>query len=106
MSLNAAVALAFCQYLWRIVRLLPIGISTIETLFTLRSNPFLIARVDAIQAVLFLFLLAVFMWTVHIIVNFPTGALTVVSANKITFSPADFPTFNGSFVSMLHRLIC
>jgi hypothetical protein len=97
-SLNVALALAFCQYLWRVVRLSTLKISTIEALFSLRSNPLLLFRGDAIKAAPPLFLIAILMWSIQIAISFPTGALTVVSANRTTFSMLSVPTFNGSFV--------
>lgn len=103
LSLNAALALAFCQYLWRIVRLSSLKVSTIEVLFSLRSNPVLLARADAIRAAPFLSLLAIFMCSIHIAVNFPTGALTVVPANRTTSSLVSVPIFNASSVSMKSR---
>jgi hypothetical protein len=79
-----------------VLRLLAMKISTIETLFSLRSNPFLLARADAFQAALLLVLLAMLMWSIQIAVNFPTAA------NRTTFSVVDVPTLNVSVVSLLH----
>lgn len=98
-ALRIALAVAFCQYLWRVLRLSALKISTIETLFSIRSNPFLLLQPAATKAAPILTLLALVIWVIQVAVSFPPGALTVVPKSKVSHQPVSVPTFNASFVS-------
>jgi hypothetical protein len=97
--LKGALAVAFTQYLWRILRLSTLKVRTIETLFCIRSNPFLLFSTAAIQSTPLLFCLAALIWATQIVVGFPPGALTIESSNRTSVAIATVPTFNASFVS-------
>ncbi|KAI9644828.1 hypothetical protein NHQ30_006855 [Ciborinia camelliae] len=95
--LNFGLGIAFCQYLWRVLRVSAMKVSTIENLFLLRSNPIVIFRAD-FKAAPLLFLLAILMWSIQIAVNFPTGAMTIAVAEKIRFDEVLVQTFDPSYV--------
>ncbi|RDW70353.1 hypothetical protein BP5796_08750 [Coleophoma crateriformis] len=97
-SLRIALAVAFCQYLWRLLRLSALKVSTIETLFCIRSNPFLLLRPAATKAAPILTLLALIIWSMQVAISFPPGALTVVTAYKTSYKRIEVPTFNASFM--------
>ena len=97
--LRAALAVAFVQYLWHLLRATTMKVSTIELLFSIRSNPFVLLRPAALHATPALFALSIVMWASQIVTSFPPGAITVVTTQKTTFGMVTVPTFNASFVS-------
>jgi hypothetical protein len=74
-------------------------VSTIELLFTVRTNFFMIFRVAAMRAAPTLCALAILMWGMQVATSFPPGAITVTTAGRITYREVTVPTFNASFVS-------
>lgn len=98
LSLNTALAYAFCQHLWWILRRSHLKISTIEVLFSLRLNPLLLRHGEAIAAAPLLFLIAILIWAVRIAVSFPPGALTIITADQTTYSLVQVPGFDNSKV--------
>jgi hypothetical protein len=97
-SLCASLALAFTQSLWRLLRLETIEVSSIELLFKIMSDPFVLARPAIMKTAPLLFLLALFTWILPIAVVFPPGALIVVPAQLRHTYEAVVPTYNSSFV--------
>jgi hypothetical protein len=97
-SLKAALAVAFAQYLWRLLRTETMKVSTIELLFNIRTNFFVLLRPSALRATPVLFALAILMWSSQIAISFPPGALTVRAAQRISEVTTVVPTFNASFV--------
>jgi len=73
-------------------------VSTIELLFTIRANPFVLLRPAALQATPLLFALAIVLWALQIVVSFPPGAITVTTVQQISYKSITVPTFNASFV--------
>ena len=101
-SLRAALAVAFVQYLWYLLRLNTMKVSTIELLFSIRSNVLTFFRPAALRATPLLFALALFMWLSQIVTSLPPGALTVISIQRVSYKNVEVPTFNASFVSNMH----
>ncbi|KAK2770347.1 hypothetical protein FQN53_005571 [Emmonsiellopsis sp. PD_33] len=97
--LRASLAFAFTQYLWRILRNSALKVSTIDTLFCLRFNPFLLLDGAAIRGAPILVCIAALIWSVQVIIAFPPGALTVEpSPDAVSVSKAVVPSFNASFM--------
>jgi hypothetical protein len=59
--LRFALGVAFVQYLWHLLRCTTMKVSTIEHLFSIRSNPFLLLRPTVISTAPILFALAIIM---------------------------------------------
>ena len=97
-SLRSALGVAFIQYLWLLLRTEIMKVSTIELLFSIRSNPFVLIRPAALKAAPVLFALAIIVWASQIVVSFPPGAITVITVRKFSFGNITVPTFNASFV--------
>lgn len=97
--LKTALATAFVQYLWRLLRVQTMTVSTIEALFGLKSNIFQIFTSATIRATPVLCVLSVMMTSMAVVVSFPPGAINVVSVQRTSYNPAVVPTFNASFVS-------
>jgi hypothetical protein len=97
--LRTALGVAFVQYLWHLLRVSTMAVSTIELLFTIRSNPFILMRPVIWHATPSLFALAILIWASQIVTSFPPGAITVVAAQKTSFGTVVVPSFNASFVS-------
>lgn len=97
-ALRGGLAIAFAQYLWRLLRVETMKVSTIELLFNIRSNIFVLLRPAALRAAPVLFALATLMWISQVVISFPPGALTVASTQNILNITRVVPTFNASFV--------
>ena len=97
--LRAALAVAFIQHLWHLLRIQTMKVSTIELLFSIRSNPFVLLRLAALRAAPLLFVLSILMWVSQIVTSFPPGAITVITVQRISSREVVVPTFNASFVS-------
>ncbi|KAI9785818.1 MAG: hypothetical protein M1816_008210 [Peltula sp. TS41687] len=95
-SLIAALAIAFTQYLWQLMRKNSMKVENIERLFTIRANPFLLLHPAVIRCTPVLFLCAVLVWSIHIATSFPPGALTVQLTKRTSFQTLTVPTFNAS----------
>lgn len=98
-SIKIALAVAFAQHLWHIMRRSEMKVSTIEMLFSIRSNPLRLFRINSIKKTWILFSLAVLLYIIPIATSFPPGALTVRSTSPVEIVPSKVPTYNGSFVS-------
>jgi hypothetical protein len=79
LSLQVALGIAFTQRLWRILRQSAYKLRIIESLFTMRSNPYLALRWAVLQSAPLLSLFTIVLWSLQIVTNFPPGALTVVT---------------------------
>lgn len=97
-SLIAALAIAFTQYLWQLMRRTSMKVINIERLFTIRINPFLLFNPAVIRCAPVLFFCAVLIWCIHIATSFPPGALTVQLTKRTSFQMLPVPTFNSSEV--------
>ena len=98
-ALRAALAIAFAQYLWHLFRVSTMKVSTIELLFTIRTNLFLLLRPAVIHASPVLFALAALMWASQVVTSFPPGALTVIASQKTTYAMRSVPTYDAAYVS-------
>lgn len=76
-TLLGSVGICFAQMLWRMLRDQSFRVSTIESLFQMRSNPLALASLHVMREGTLLFLIAGFMWVVPVAVTFPPGALTI-----------------------------
>lgn len=104
LMIQFCLGLSFTQYLWYILRRQPLATSTIEHIFTLRSNPLSLFDQTVFRRARPLVMIAVIYWSVSIAMSFPPGALTVVSSLKeILVLNAEVPTFNASDVSWLSK---
>jgi hypothetical protein len=102
-ALRASLSVVFAQYLWHLLRVQTMKVSTIELLFAIRSNPFQIFRIATLATTPTLCLLASFIWSLQVITSFPPGAITVITAQHRSFLTMQVPTFNASFVSIEHH---
>lgn len=98
-ALKASLAIAFSQYLWHLFRVQTMKISTIELLYSIRSNPFQIFRIATLRATPTLCALALIMSLSTIAISFPPGAITISVAPRTSYRPVVVPSFNASFVS-------
>jgi hypothetical protein len=97
-SLRATLATAFVQYLWHLLRVSTMKVSTIELLFTIRTNLFMLFRPAVLRATPALCALAILMWGLQVATSFPPGAITISTAEKISHEIVTIPTYNASFV--------
>jgi hypothetical protein len=100
LSLKTSLAIASTQFLWYTLRKSPLRVSTIESLFQLRFNPFRIFDRLVITSGPILVLMAITIWSIQIAASFPPGALTIALANKTSTIAMNIPTFNASFVRL------
>lgn len=103
-SLMVSLAIAFTQNLWYILRNSTLKVSTIESFFTLRTNPFRLFDRSVFTQPLLVFI-AIFIWSIQIAASFPPGALTITNGNKMWNQTIDVLTFNPSFVNLLFLTI-
>lgn len=97
--LKTALATAFVQYLWRLLRVQTMKVSTIESLFGLKSNVFQMFTSTAIRATPVLCVLSIIMTSMTVAASFPPGAINVVSIQRTAYNSVLVPIFNASFVS-------
>jgi len=97
-ALRGSLTIAFVQHLWHLLRVSTMKVSTIELLFSIRSNPLQIFRWSSIRATPTLCILASLMWLLQIATGFPPGAITVATIQRVSYKTINVPTFNTSFV--------
>ncbi|TVY14894.1 hypothetical protein LARI1_G006393 [Lachnellula arida] len=97
-ALRAALAIAFAQYLWHIFRVSTMKVSTIELLFTIRTNIFMLLRPVVIQTSPVLFALSVLVWASQVVTSFPPGAITVITSQKTTYEMRSVPNYDATFM--------
>ncbi|KAG4440987.1 hypothetical protein IFR05_003551 [Cadophora sp. M221] len=97
-SLRASLTVAFCQYLWLLFRAQTMKVSTIELLYSIRTNPFQLFRGAVLRATPTLCAIATIMWLSQIASSFPPGAITVTTAQRVDFSTVSVPSFNASYM--------
>jgi len=78
------------------MRIKTVKVSSIELLFKITQNPFLLALPEVVETAPTLFILALFTWLLPIAITFPPGALIVVSNLVQSSYNATVPTYNGS----------
>ena len=100
LSLNSALAIAFTQYLWYTLRTSNMQVSTIDSLFRVRSNLLLLFDKMVLAKGPLLVLTAITIWSIQIAASFPPGALTIVSITRTWDQIMSVPTFNASFVNI------
>ncbi|KAF7863980.1 hypothetical protein EAF04_006945 [Stromatinia cepivora] len=96
--LKTALGTSFVQYLWRLLRVQTMKVSTIDSLFGLRSNIFHMFTGAAIRASPVLCVLSIIMASMTITVSFPPGAINIVSVQRTSYNSVVVPTFNASFM--------
>ncbi|KAL2063523.1 hypothetical protein VTL71DRAFT_5328 [Oculimacula yallundae] len=97
-SLRASLAIAFVQHLWHLLRVTSMKVSTIETLFCVRANPFLLFKTAVLRATPLLCGLASIIWVSQVVTSFPPGAISVASSQTISFVNIQVPIYNASFM--------
>lgn len=80
LCVKALLSTVFTQYLWRLVRLSPLRVMTIESLFTLRRNPLSLFRTSVLRKGWLLCIIALLIWVTSIAASFPPSAITVETA--------------------------
>jgi hypothetical protein len=74
-----AISLSFAQHLWHVIRRKALKIARIEQLFSIRSNPFELAKVGIVRDTPLLLLMALTVWLISIAAIYPPSALTTVA---------------------------
>ncbi|KAH7319312.1 hypothetical protein BKA65DRAFT_99153 [Rhexocercosporidium sp. MPI-PUGE-AT-0058] len=97
-ALRASLAVAFCQYLWLLFRAQAMKVSTIELLYSIRTNPLQLCRGAVLRAAPTLCALATIMWLSQVASSFPPGAITITTAQRVDFSTVSVPSFNASYM--------
>ncbi|KAH6669412.1 hypothetical protein B0J14DRAFT_598601 [Halenospora varia] len=97
-ALRSGLAIAFCQHLWHLLRVQTMKVSTIEDLFSVRTNPFVLLKWAAIRATPTLCICAMISLGSQVATGFPPGAITVISSQKDSFQSVQIPSFNASFM--------
>ena len=94
--LCGSLAVAYTQYLWRLMRVETVRVSSIELLLKTTHNPFLLALPEVIRTTPTLFTLALLTWVLPLAITFPQGALIIVPASAVNSYSGVVPTYNGS----------
>lgn len=97
-SLRGALGVSFCQHLWHLVRASAHKVSTIDDLFSVRGNPFLLMKMTLIRTAPALCMCVVIMLGSQVATAFPPGAITVIASQKSSFKTVAVPSFNASFM--------
>ncbi|RDW81970.1 hypothetical protein BP6252_03082 [Coleophoma cylindrospora] len=97
-TIQTSLGIAFVQYLWHVLRKVALPVSTIETLFCLRSSPQLVFSGTGLRNAPMLTFIAIVIFATYIAKAFPTGAITVVTSRQSLITEMSVPTYNGSFV--------
>ncbi|RJE24584.1 hypothetical protein PHISCL_03062 [Aspergillus sclerotialis] len=93
---RAVLATVFTQYFWRLVRLSPMKLGTIETLYTLRGNPLWGLQPGILRDGFLLVMIAFIIWVVPIATSFSPSSMTLKSATYTHTKMMEVPTFNAS----------
>jgi hypothetical protein len=80
------------------MRIKTVKVSSIELLFKITQNPFLLALPEVVKTAPPLFILALFTWLLPNAITFPPGALIVVSNQVQSSYNATVTTYNGSSI--------
>jgi hypothetical protein len=95
--LCGALAIAFTQHLWKIVRHQALRVSSIESLHGVRYNPFLLGQWQILHATPSLYMIAVVMWLLAVVILFPPSALTIVAQRFDSQRPTTVPIVNTDY---------
>ena len=98
-SLRLSLADAFTQYFWHILRQAPHRVITIENLFEMKDNPFLVVRNGVLGATLTLCSLVVLNVVSKVAVSFVPGALTITPQEFTNQTMLEVPFFNVSSIA-------
>ncbi|CAD6442184.1 4d2da6d9-d8d8-4646-be44-2d3992c008b1 [Sclerotinia trifoliorum] len=96
--LKTALTTSFVQYLWRLLRVQTMKVSTIDSLFGLKSNIFHMFKGATIRAAPVLCVMSAIMASMTIAVSFTPGAINVILVHKTSYDSILVPTFNASFM--------
>ncbi|PHH87090.1 hypothetical protein CDD83_9324 [Cordyceps sp. RAO-2017] len=100
LALRFSLSIAFTQYLWKLVRVTPMRLSTIDNLFSLRATPTNLLDFTIVSQASPLAFMAIIIWTMPIFTGFPAGAMTVSPTQKHqVMSNVSVPTFNASYAT-------
>jgi len=103
-TLQLSLGTTFVQYLWHMLRVCSIRVSTIEDLFSIRTSPFRMLRISTLRSAPILVCLAALIYSTYVSTGFPPGAISVESKLQTFFESRNVPTFNASFVSTYFHL--
>lgn len=92
LSLAISLGVAFTQYLWHLLRTKPMTVTTIETLFAVRANPFLLFDWSGWAAAPLACTMATVAFLLAVVKIFPPGALTVESRMLESVGEGVMPT--------------
>ncbi|KAF4635688.1 hypothetical protein G7Y89_g2415 [Cudoniella acicularis] len=96
-SLRASLLVAFSQHMWRIFRKQSTKVSSIENLYGLPHNFFLLFSTSIPRTSPLLFILALGTWLVSIATIYPPSALTAASTPLLSNELILVPTFNPNY---------
>jgi len=88
---------SFTQYMWRIFRTQSTKISTVEKLYQLPHNFFLLFCIKSLAKAPALFLLALSTWLVPIATIYPPGALTIASTPFSSNEQMVVPSYDPNY---------
>jgi hypothetical protein len=94
-SLCSALAIAFTQHMWKILRQEALHVSSIESLHGVRFNPFLLGKWGVFCATPLLYLMAMAMWLLAVAILFPPSALMIVQQRFEEQKSTLVPTYEG-----------
>ncbi|KAE8448032.1 hypothetical protein EG329_009955 [Mollisiaceae sp. DMI_Dod_QoI] len=95
LSLHAATAVAFGQYVWTVVKRTPLTLESLDTLYSLTSDPTGIFSFELFSSAKIALLFAVTFWSVGLVGITPPATLTVIARN-ITYNNVPVPILDLS----------
>lgn len=104
LCIRICLAAVFTQYFWRVVRLSPLRLDTVELLYSLRNNPSSLGSLNVYQKGWLLVIIATILWVIPIAMSFPPSAITVHHAESTVSGLRDgLPGFNLSNVGLTEQ---
>lgn len=94
---SVALGLSYTQMLWNKLRKTPAKISTIDTLFSIQSNPTKLIYFDSLKTAPILWLLGLFLLLVPVGTVFPPGAIIVVASPDVQPYNMSVPTYDFDY---------
>ncbi|KUJ11656.1 uncharacterized protein LY89DRAFT_594462 [Mollisia scopiformis] len=95
LSLHAATAVAFGQYVWTVVKRTPLTLESLDTLYSLTSDPSGIFSFELFSSAKVALLFALTFWSVGLVGITPPATLTVIARN-ITYYDVPVPILDLS----------
>ncbi|KAI9730399.1 MAG: hypothetical protein M1834_005909 [Cirrosporium novae-zelandiae] len=95
--LVTSLVISFTQLVWQRLRGRPMKVLTIDSLFSITSNPFNFVYPDVLASAPLLCLCAAVCWCVPVAMIYPPGALTVEPRSFLQTVNMSVPTFDPTF---------